>query len=61
MTEHVHTVIVYDHNLQKYMRNNLNRYDQIFIEGYLNYQNCKTDNGTNRMSGNIVAIYIEKT
>lgn len=61
MIQHLHTVIVYDRNLQNYMRNNLKRYEKVFIEGYLNYQKCKIDDNTNRMSGNIVALHIEKT
>lgn len=47
--------------MQNYIRNHLARYDGVFIEGYLNYQKCETSDGNTRMSGNIVAIHIEKT
>ncbi|XP_055320108.1 uncharacterized protein LOC129577329 [Sitodiplosis mosellana] len=61
MVQHSHTVIVYDRNVQNYIRRHLARYDGLFIEGYLNYQKCETDDGSTRMSGNIVAVHIEKT
>lgn len=61
MIQYSHTVIVYDRNVQDYIRKHLSRYDGVFIEGYLNYQKCETNEGSTRMSGNIVAIQIEKT
>lgn len=59
-SQYSHTVIVYDEAIRNYVRNNLQRYDKVFIEGYLNYQKCKTDGGSNLMSGNIVALHIER-
>lgn len=58
--EHSHSVIATDPDLQHYIRTNLNQYDKVFVEGYLNYQQAQTDDGT-RMSGNIIAVNIEKT
>lgn len=57
--EHSHSIIVSDPDLQRYIRTHLSQYDRVFVEGYLNYQQTQTERGT-RMSGNIIAIHIEK-
>lgn len=56
-----HDIVVFDRIVQDYIRNNVSQYDGIFIEGYLNYSKLYTNEGTSRVSGNIVAIHIEKT
>lgn len=56
-----HTVIVDDAEQIEYVRRNLRQYDKVFVEGYLNYQQCVTEDGEPRMSGAIFAVQIEKT
>lgn len=58
--QHSHTVIAHDAQVRNYLRNHLNRYDKVSIDGYLNYQPVETNDGTNRMAGNIMAVHIEK-
>lgn len=58
--KHSQSIIVVDSKLQQYVRRHITQYDQIFVEGYLNYKSVQLENGMKRTCGNIIPVHIEK-
>lgn len=58
--KHSHSIIVADSKLQQYVRRHITQYDQVFLEGRINYKAVQLENGMKRIYGTIVPIYIEK-
>lgn len=59
-TKHSHSIIVADSKLQQHVRKHITQYDQIFLEGHLNYKSVQLENGMKRICGNIIPVHIEK-
>ncbi|XP_031625924.1 uncharacterized protein LOC116342449 [Contarinia nasturtii] len=51
---------VYDVNLRNYIRENINLYDRVFVQGHLGYKSCETNDGKSRSCGSIIVTKIEK-
>lgn len=58
--QHFHSILVFDQDLCKFVSNNLEKFDRVYVRGSLNHVSVTDADGKKKATGSIIAETIDK-